>query len=93
MAQEIGLAKCNFLNFRSSVTLTLTLTLTLDRVEVTGLRISGRGIPTQQITSKSEKTFSGRTDGRTDGRALLPIVGLLGHRPGDDLKITPLFVG
>ena len=25
------------------------------------------------------KTFSGRTGGRTDGRTLLPIVGLLGH--------------
>jgi len=43
----------------------MTLTLTLDRVEVTLVRICGRGLPTQQIRSKSEK-LCGRTDGRTD---------------------------
>ena len=51
MAEEIDLEKCNFLNFRSSVT------LTLDRVEVTLVRISGRGLPTHHIRSKSEKLF------------------------------------
>ena len=33
------------------------------------------------------KTFCGRTDGRTDGRTHLSS-NLLGHRRGDDLKIT-----
>jgi len=46
----------------------VTLTLTLDRVEVTLMRICGRGLPTHQIRWKSEKTFCGRTDGRTDTR-------------------------
>jgi len=65
MAEEIDLEKCNFRNFRSSV----TLTLTLDRVEVILVRISSRleayqVVPTHQIRSKSEKkTFCGRTDG------------------------------
>jgi len=66
MAEEIDLEKCNFRNFRSPV----TLTVTLDRVEVILVRISGRGLPTHQIWSKSEKIFgdlSKRTDGRTDG--------------------------
>ena len=50
---------------------TLLLTLTLDRVEVTLMRICGRGLPTYQIRWKSEKLFvdvrtSGRTYGRTD---------------------------
>jgi len=40
MAEEIDLEKCNFRNFGSSV----TLTLTLDRVEVTLVRICGRGL-------------------------------------------------
>ena len=56
MADEIDLEKCNFQNFRSSV----TSTLTLDRVEVK-LRISGQGLSTHQIRLKSEKLF---VDGR-----------------------------
>jgi len=35
----------------------VTLTLTLDRVEVTLVRICGRGLPTHQIRWKSEKLF------------------------------------
>jgi len=56
-----NLEKCTFLNFGSSVT------LTLDRVDVTMVRIRGRDLPTHQIRWKSEKPFSGRTHGRTDG--------------------------
>jgi len=41
------------------------VTLTLDRVEVILVRISGRGLPTQQMTSKSEKKIF--VDVRTDG--------------------------
>jgi len=46
--------------------------LTLDRVEVTLVRICGRGLPTHQIRWKSEKLFvvvrtDVRTYGRTDG--------------------------
>jgi len=41
MVEEIDLEKCNFLNFRSFVT------LTLDWVEVTLVRMSGQGLPTQ----------------------------------------------
>jgi len=50
-AEETDLEKYNFRNFLSSVT------LTLDRVEVTLVRISGRGLRTHQIRSKSEKLF------------------------------------
>ena len=50
-AEEIDLEKCNFRNFGSSVT------LTLDRIEVTRVGISGQGLPTHQIWSKSEKLF------------------------------------
>jgi len=68
MAEEIDLEKCNFGNFGSSVT--LTLTLTLDRVEVILMRICGRGLPTHEIRSKSEKLFvEVRTDGQTDGHS------------------------
>jgi len=77
MAEEIDVEKCNFRNFRSPV----TLTLTLDQVEVTLVCISGRGLPTHQIISKSEK-LCGRTDGqmyeRTDDT--LKFSSLLGHR-------------
>ena len=66
MAEEIDVEKCAFGNFGSSVT--LTLTLTLDRVEVTLVRICGRGLPTYQIRWKSEKLFVDvRTDVPTDG--------------------------
>ena len=58
----------------------MTLTLTLDRVEVTLVRICGRGLPTHQIRSKSEKKFCGHTDGRTEFQFIRP-------SPGDDLKI------
>jgi len=58
------------------------LTLTLDRVEVTLVRICGRGLPTHQIRWKSEKLF---VDVRSDGRTHLSS-NLLGHRRGDDLK-------
>ena len=69
MAEEIDLEKCIFRNFGSSV----TLTLTLDRVEVTLVRICGRGIPTHEIRWKSEQLFVDvRTDGRTDGRTDTP---------------------
>ena len=78
MAEEIDLEKCTFCNFGSSVT--------LNRVEVTLVRICGRGLPTHQIRWKSEKTFCGRTDGRTEGRTHLSS-NLLGHRRGDDLKM------
>jgi len=63
-AEEMDLEKCTFRNFGSSV----TLTLTLDRVEVTLVCISGQGLPTHQITWKSEKLFVDvRTDVRKDG--------------------------
>ena len=77
MAEEIDLEKCTFRNFGSSVT------LTLDRVEVTLVRICGRGLPTRQIRSKSEK-LCGRTDGRTDTPEFQSTRSL----PGDDLKIS-----
>ena len=84
MAEEIDLEveKCTFRNFGSSV----TLTLTLDRVEVTLVRICGRGLTTHQIRWKSENFLwtYGRTDVRTDGRTHLSS-NLLGHRRGDDL--------
>jgi len=53
------------------------LILTFNRVKVTLVHI-GRGLPTHQIRSKSERTFLwtfGRTYGRTDQRS-----NLLGHR-------------
>ena len=58
MVEETDLEKCNFWNFRSS------LTLTLDRAEVILVHISGRDLPTHQIRSKLEKLF---VDVRTDG--------------------------
>jgi len=76
-ATEIDPEKCNFRNFRSSV----TLTLTLDRVEVTLVRISGRGLPTHQIRAKLEKLFvdgstcvrmDGRTDTTSNSRSIRP---------------------
>ena len=79
-AEEIDLEKCTFRNFGGS----MTLTLTLDRVEVTLVRICGRGLPTHQIRWKSEKLF---VDVRTDGRTHLSS-NLLGHCRGDDLKIV-----
>ena len=63
MAEEIDLEKCTFRNFGCSVT------LTLDRVEITLVRIRGRGLPTHQIRWKSEKLFVDvRTDVLTDVR-------------------------
>ena len=62
MAEEIDLEEHNFRKFSSSV----TLALTLDWVEVTRVHTSGQGLPTHQITSKSEKKLCGRTDGRKD---------------------------
>jgi len=59
-ASEIDVEKCTFRNFGSSV----TLTLTLDRVEVTLMCISGRGLPTHPIGWKCEKLF---VDVCTDG--------------------------
>jgi len=53
LAEETDQQNCNFWNFRSPV----TLTLTLDQVEDRLMRISGRGLPTHQIMSKSEKLF------------------------------------
>jgi len=79
MAEEIDLENCTFRNFGSSV----TLTLSLDRVEVTLVRICGRGLPTHEFRWKSEKLF---VDVRTDGRTHFSS-NVLGHRRGDDLKI------
>jgi len=76
-AEEIDLEKCTFHNFGNSV----TLTLTLDRVEVTLVRTSGRGLPTHQIRWKSEKLF---VDIRTD----TPEFQSTRSSPGDDLKIN-----
>ena len=81
MAEEIDLEKCTFRNFGSSV----TLTLTLDRVEVTLVRIWGRGLPTHQIRWKSEKlSVDVRTYGRTDTTEFQSTTSSV----GDDLKIT-----
>jgi len=72
MAEERNLEKCNFRNFTSSV----TLTLTLDPVEVTLVHMSGRGLPTYQIRSKSEKLFVDvQMDVQMDGHTS----NLLGH--------------
>jgi len=73
MAEEIDLEKCNFQNFRSSVT------LTLDWVEVTLVGIPGRGLPTYQIRSKLEKNFCGWTYVWM-GRQTHASFNLLGHR-------------
>jgi len=66
MVEEIDLEKCNFWNFRNH------MTLTLDQVEAILVRISGRGLLTHHIRSKSDKlfvdvrrTYDGRTDGHT----------------------------
>jgi len=75
MAEDIDLEKCNFQNFR------IPVMLTLDRVEVKLVCISGRGLPTYQITPKSEKkTFCGHMHIRTDGWTHPTSVSLLGHR-------------
>jgi len=74
MAEEIDVEKCNFHNFGRSVTLTVTFC----RVEVTLVRISGRGLPTYQISLKSEKLF---VDGRTDDTPKLEST-----RSSNDLK-------
>jgi len=67
---EKDLEKCNFRNFGSS------MTLTLDWVEVTLMRISGRGLPTYQIRCKSEKLFVDVwTDGRTHPSSNLLVIG------------------
>jgi len=85
MAEEIDLEKCNFRNFRSSVT------LTFDRVEVILLHISCRGLPTQQITLKSEKkNVCGRTDRYTYGWTDIPEFQSIRSSLGDDLKILQL---
>jgi len=53
--------KVQFVEIRSSV----TWTLTLDRVKVTLVHMSGRGLPTHQIRSKYFLWSEIRTDGRT----------------------------
>jgi len=78
-AEEIDLEKCNFRNFGRSV----TLTLTLDRVEVTLVRICGRGLPTHEIRWKSEKKTFLWTYGRTDA----PEFQSTRSSVGDDLKM------
>jgi len=80
MAEEIDLEKCSFRNFGSSV----TTTLTLDRVEVTLVRICGRGLLTYQIRWKSENFF---VDVRTDGWTHTPEFQSTRSSVGDDLKI------
>ena len=73
--EEIDLEKCNFCNFGSSVT------LTLDRVEVTLVCISGRGLPTDQIRSKLEKLFVDVwMDVRRDGHTRVPIYSVIAWR-------------
>jgi len=57
------------------------VTLTLDWVEVTLVRISGRGLPTHQITLKSEKRF---VDVRTDTPEFSRPIR---SSPSDDLKM------
>jgi len=81
-AEEIDLEKCTFRNFGSSV----ALTLNLDRVEVTLVCICGQGLPTHQITWKSEKLFvdiltDGRTDTTSNSRSIRSSLG-------DDLKMN-----
>ena len=71
-AEEIDLEKCNFHNLGSSVT------LTLERVEVTLVRICGRGLPTHEIRWKLEKRFLW-----TD----IPEFQSTRSSPGNDLKI------
>ena len=58
----------------------MTLTLTLDRVEVIPIHISGRDVPTHQITAKSGKLF-------VDVRTHTPEFQST-RSPGDDLKIN-----
>ena len=53
MTKEIYLEKCSFRNFRSPV----TLTLTLNRVEVTKVRTSGRGLPTHQTRHRASTSM------------------------------------
>jgi len=43
----------------------VTLTLTVDRVEVTLVRICGRGLPTHQIRWAEKLFVDVRTDGHT----------------------------
>jgi len=76
MAEEIDLEKCNFRNFLSS----MTLTLTLDRVEVTLVCISGRGLSTHQIRSKLEKLF-------VDGHTWVPIYEVIAWRWPKNQKV------
>jgi len=72
MAEEIDIENCNFRNFRSpwpwrwigSKSYWCTC---------------GRGLPTHQITSKSEKLFCGHMYGRMYGWTHLTSVSLLGH--------------
>ena len=76
MAEEIDLDKCNFLKYRSPV----TLTLTLYRVEVMLVRAYLVEVyPHTKLHRNRKKTFCGRTDVRTDGRTHLSSVSLLGH--------------
>jgi len=83
MVEEIDLEKCNFRNFKSSMT--LTLTLTLDRVEMILMRISGRDLPIHQVRSKSDKLFVDvRPDGQTDTDT--PKFQSIRSSLGDDLK-------
>jgi len=88
MAEKIDLEKCNFRNFRSSV----TLILSLDWVEVTLVHISGPGLPTHQIRSKSEKTFCRQTDGHIDGQTDLSS-NLLGQNYNNNNHFMALCMG
>ena len=77
MVEEIDLEKCTFRNFGRSV----TLTLTLDRVEVTLVRICGRGLPTHtKLDGNRKKLF---VDVRTDTPEFQSTRSSLGN----DLKI------
>ena len=53
MTEEIYLEKSSFRNFRSPV----TLTLTLNRVEVTKVPTSGRGLPTHQTRHRASTSM------------------------------------
>jgi len=71
IVEEINLEKCNFQNFRSSV----TLILTLDPVEVILVGISGQGLPYTKL-DRNQKNFlwtDGRMYGWMDGQTGVPI--------------------
>jgi len=71
MAEQIDLEKCNFRNFRSSV----TFILTLDRVKVTLVCMRDRGLHTHtKLDWNQTKIFvDRRTYVCTDGHTWVPV--------------------